>query len=148
MLGGVPAEMLQYRLPGSHHQQLGLFLLHDVTDEGDLMMSAKLWRLADEFGRRDATWLPYWANSEFVTVEPKQGKASLYRHPRNGVLVMVTNTGRKAAEVSVQLNLDALKNLQHATAVDGMTGREVQVSRGRFTQKLESLDWRLIWVKP
>ena len=145
---GVPAEMLQYRLPGTEHQKKGLFLLHDVNDEADYETNKKLFELFDEFGRGEATWLPYWSNSAFVTVEPEQAKGSLYRHPTNGVLVMVTHTGREAAEVSVRLNLDRLKNLEHATAADTMSGEDVQMTDGRITQTLGSVDWRLIWVKP
>ena len=145
---GVPAEMLQYRLPGTEHQKKGLFLLHDVNDEADYETNRKLFELFDEFGRADATWLPYWSNGDFVTVEPAQAKASLYRHPTNGVLVMVTNTGREAARVSVQLNLDALENLADAGAVDTMTGETVPLTRGRFSEMLDPVDWRLIWVKP
>lgn len=145
---GVAAEMLQYRLPGTHHQQVGLFLLHDVTDEGGLTLNAKLWRLADEFGRSDATWLPYWSNSDFVTIKPQEAKASLYRHPRNGVLVMLLNTSREEADVTVQLNLDVFKNLRNAAAADGITGQEVPVTSGRFSVKLKSLDWKLIWARP
>jgi len=145
---GVPAEMLQYRLPGTHHQKQGLFLLHDTTYEGALSWNAKLWRLADEFGYSDATWLPYWSNSESVTVRPEQVKASLYRHPRNGVLTLVFNTGREAVEISVQLNLDEFEDLKQATAAEGFSGKEVEVTAGRFSLKLESLDWRFVWVKP
>jgi len=145
---GVPAEMLQYRLPGTHHQQLGLFLLHDVTDEGDLPGNRKLWRLADEFGHGDAEWLPYWANSEFVTVLPEVGKVSLYRHQSNGVLIMVLNTGREEADVTVQLNMDVFEGLAKATAVDGITGENMAVTGGGLSLKLKSLDWKLIWIKP
>ena len=145
---GVPAEMIQYRLPGTQHQKNGLFLLHDVVVGGDLALNAKLYRLFDEFGRSDATWLPYWSNSKFVTLEPEEAKASLYRHPKNGVLVMVINTDREAAEISVQLDLETLRGLEHATAVNTMSGETVPIADGRFSEMLDSVDWRLVWVKP
>ena len=144
----MPAEMLQYRLPGTEHQKKGLFLLHDVNDEVDYGVNRKLFELFDEFGRNEADWLPYWSNSAFVTVAPEQAKASLYRHPQNGVLVLVTNAGREAAEVSVQLNLDAFKDLGQATAKDVITGEAVPVARGRFSQKLGPVGWRMVWLKP
>ena len=145
---GVPAEMLQYRLPGTEHQKKGLFLLHDVNDEAGYETNRKLFDLFDAFGRGEATWLPYWSNSDFVTVKPEQAKASLYHHPRNGVVVVVTNTDRKAHEVSVRLNLDHFKDLAGATAVDAITGRDAPLSAGRFTYQLGPLDWKMVWVKP
>ena len=145
---GVPAEMLQYRLPGTEHEKKGLFLLHDVNDEAGYDTNKKLFEVFDAFERRAATWLPYWSNADHVTVTPEAAKVSLYRHPRNGVLVMVCNTARAAANVSVQLTQKTLPRSMSATAVDAMTGLEVPLSEGRFTRKLAALDWALVWVKP
>ena len=145
---GVPAEMLTYRLPGTEHQKKGLFLLHDVHDGAGYETNKKLFDVFDEFGRSDATWLPYWSNSEFVTVAPEEARASLYRHPKNGVLIMVLNTAHEPKDVSVHLNLKELTGLEHAGAVDTISGEMVPATDGRFSQTLESLDWRLVWIKP
>ncbi|MFH0962461.1 MAG: glycoside hydrolase domain-containing protein [Planctomycetota bacterium] len=145
---GVPAEMLQYRLPGTEQQKKALFLLHDVNDEADYATNKKLFQVFDDFGRADATWLPYWSNGRLVTLAPKEAKASLYLHPENGVLVLLVNTGKDPADLSVQLNLNVLGNVEHASAVDAMSGEAFPLDRGCFSLKLDSLDWRLIWVKP
>jgi len=149
---GVPAEFLCYDRPFTYEQASAFTLLHDVLVRANglgphLELESKLWRLSDEFGRKDAEWLPYWRNSEYVTVTPDGAAASLYRHPTNGVLVVVSNLSRQEAPVSVHLHLTRLGLDEPVRARDALRGEELSLVEGAFTLLLASLEWRWVWVR-
>ncbi|MBM3476883.1 MAG: hypothetical protein FJX75_26725 [Armatimonadetes bacterium] len=149
---GVPGEFLCYDRPYTYEQACAFTLLHDVLVRPNglgphLELASKLWRLSDYFGRREAEWLPYWRNAEYVTVSPPGALASLYHHPREGVLIVVSNLAPGAAEVSVRLNAERLGLGRDAQTRDGLTGEGVALRDHGFTVRLDSMDWRIIWVR-
>jgi len=149
---GVPAEFLCYDRPYTYEQACAFTLLHDVLVRGNgldphLELEAKLWRLADEFGRKEAQWLPYWRNEEYVTARPEGVLASLYRHERNGTLAVVANLGQKQEEAVVELDLAGLGLGKHAKAVDALTGEALEIDGGKVAVELASLGWRIVWVR-
>ncbi len=158
---GVPADFLHYRL-GDFTKSCAISLLHDV-----LVRPHAFWRaptpaicaLADKFGRKEARFLPYWNNSEYVKVTPQGAYASLYQHPKNGVLVIVSNLGQKASQVTLTLNLEKLGlTPQEITVSDGLTGEGLNRIRpglgsgisdsGEIQLDLPSLGWKYIWIEP
>jgi hypothetical protein len=148
---GVPADFLSYML-GDYRKCCALSLLHDVLirpdDVYELASEAPIWKLADEFGRKEARWLPYWSNAEYVSVGPADCYVSLYRHPTHGVLVVVSNLGKNAAAATVTLNLKKLDLPAKLTAVDGLMHTPVTIRDGRIEQSLASVGWAMIWVQP
>ena len=151
---GVPQEFLDYVLPGDYPAKWGLTLLHDVPTrpygaKEQLPYAAALWRLMDQFGRKEATWYPYWskAGAKLVTVTPAGVYASLYQNPKTGVLLVVDNLGREEAEATVKLNLTALKLPKTATAKDGLTDQALELKTGALTLRLPALGWRVVWVR-
>ena len=152
---GVPAEFLSYESQDqktfSNEQTYAFTLLHDVLtrsyDIGPaLQLASRLWRLGDEFGRKQAEWLPYWRNEEYVTVEPEGAYASLYRHPKNGVLAVISNLGREAAAVTARLNIESLGLGGDPSARDALTGEAVALDAGAFTITLAVLGWKVVWL--
>ena len=148
---GVPAEFLSYEGQNqktfSNEQSYAFTLLHDVLtrsyDIGPaLELSSDLWRLSDEFGRKQAEWFPYWRNGEYVTIEPEGTYASLYRHPQNGVLAVLSNLGREEAAVTVELNLASLGLAGDVLARDALTGEPV-----RFAERSVEGQSRRPWVE-
>ncbi|NPV46932.1 MAG: hypothetical protein HPY69_08230 [Armatimonadetes bacterium] len=149
---GVAQEFLDYVLPYPFATEWGLTLLHDVPIrpymyEEQYDLTSRLWRLMDEFGRRQAQWLPYWSNTDAVSVEPRGAYASLYRHPRNGVLVVVMNYTTQAAAVRASLQTARLGLPADAQARDGLTGELWPIQEGRLELPLEPLGWKAIWVR-
>jgi hypothetical protein len=149
---GVPAEFLCYDRPYTYEQACAFTLLHDVLVRANglgphLELESKLWQLSDEFGRKEAEWWPYWRNHDTVTVTPEGALASLYRHPTNGVLAVVSNLSRQAADVSVRLDLARLGLQGAARARDTLEGYELSLAEGDFSLSLKSLEWRLVWVQ-
>jgi len=149
---GVPQEFLDYVLPGDYAAKWGLTLLHDVPTrpygtQEQLPYAAAIWRLMDQFGRKEATWQPYWSNAKLVTVTPAEVYVSLYRHPKSGVLLVVDNLGRQEAEATVKLNATALKLPKTVTARDGLTDEAIEMKAGAMVMRLPSLGWKTVWVK-
>lgn len=149
---GIAAEFLCYDKPFTHEEAWGFCLLHDVPVRPtklnrEIELASALWQLMDQFDRKGAEWLPYWDNKQYVSIRPARAYASLYRHPRNGVLAIVTNFGNKAAKVKVQLELRKLKLSGSLKAVDSLTGRSVAVDCGGLTLSLKPMDWKAIWIQ-
>jgi hypothetical protein len=144
---GVPADLLYYRL-GDYRKCVAIAGLHDVPVRTerlpDLEVQSALWGLRAEFGCRDAEWLPYWSNQEYVRVEPADCYASLHRHQANGVLAFVSNLSREQANVRMTLDLQALGLGGEVRARDGISGEEIAVEGGVMEIELASQDWRTV----
>ena len=153
---GVPADFLAHCLGRftrcTWTQAHAISLLHDVPVRplhslACVEEESALWKVMSQFGRKEAEWLPYWKNSEYVTVHPDDAYVSLYRHPRNRVLAVVSNLGRKATTVTVQLNPARLGLVGPLTACDAVTGTKVPIANEAIELSLPSLGWRVIWVE-
>ena len=146
---GVPAEFLHGSLGLNMHQALAISLLHDVPARPgtvpDLEEIARVWRVFDEFGRKEAQFLPYWSNSRFVTVEPAGCYVSLYNHPTHGVLAVVSNPSGQEQTVRARFNAGALS--VGMVARDAITAETIPVRDQAVEIRLASLDWRLLWLE-
>lgn len=148
---GVPADFLHYTL-GDFEKAHAISLLHDIlirpylTEEVDL--SAKIWKLADDFGRTEARFLPYWNNGEYVTVTPSHCHASLYHHPKNGVLAIVSNLGKAEAQAAISFNLERL-GLAHTplSVTDALNGKPIRWEGKVVSVPLASLGWQYVWLR-
>jgi len=149
---GVPAEFLCYGQPLTFRQTWALTLIHDVPVRPilgpgleDLAFAARIWKVMDEFDRSGARWLPYWNNSDFVQTFPEGTYASLYLHPRNGLLAVVSNLTEKEASVALRLNLRAL-GIENAPATlrDCLDGREMKLDDGTVSLAIPAMDFSLL----
>ncbi|OIO90677.1 MAG: hypothetical protein AUJ92_18320 [Armatimonadetes bacterium CG2_30_59_28] len=146
---GVPAEFLCYERPYSTHEALSFTLLHDVLVRGSgpgLVEEASLWRAMDDFGRKQATFLPYWSNADFARVSPAGCYVTLHSRPGKGVLCIVSNLGKVAAEAQVSLDLAKLKLSPEVKATDALTGEAIPISKGAFAVQLKPFDYALVRV--
>jgi hypothetical protein len=82
-----------------------------------------------------------------VGVAPEGAYASLYRHPKNGVLVVVSNLSHQETTVTVRLNWKRLGLPENLKAVDALTGEIQAMEKGQMVIPLKSLGWKLIWVR-
>jgi len=101
----------------------------------------------DEFGRKSAEWLPYWNNSEYVKVGQERAYVSLYRHPKNGVLAVISNLGKDKMKIKVELVLNKLGLSDNATAIDSITKEKISYKNGIIDVTLDPIDWKLVWIK-
>ena len=149
---GIPAAFVDYYVPYPYEKQYALTLLHDVpirahVSPEKLKFQSSIWRVMDEFGRTESEWLPYWKNSEYVTAGPEGAYVSMYKHPKNGVLTVVSNLGEEKAQVTVDFALDKLGLTDKCTAIDAFTAEPISIKKGKITMDLDTVDWRFVWLK-
>jgi len=143
---GVPAEFLCYNRPYTMHEALAFTLLHDVLVR-DAPEEPKLWQAMEDFGRKQARFLPYWDNADFVRTGPESIYASLYTRGVQGTMMVVANLGQEKQEATVSLNLRRLKLPPGARATDALSGDPLPLENGVLRLTLEPMDWRLVRVK-
>jgi hypothetical protein len=149
---GVPAELLWYSSgPFTRTEAVAMGLLHDVPVRpvltAEIETSGRIWRVFDEFGRKQAQWLPYWENAKYVQTTPADARVSLYNRPGKGLVAVVVNTGRQAANVELSFDLKALAQPGPLTAHNVMTDRPVELRAGRVKMQLAPLDFALLRVQ-
>ena len=159
---GVPAELLTYEKPLNFHQAWALAIVHDVPvramlkgQKNDVEYNRDIWAVMDEFGRKQADWIPYWRNENYLSVSPKEVCVSLYRHPKNGVLAVVSNLSNRPMTVKLAFNLQSLdlKGCDDATLMKWTLGKLKPLARtpvslrdGRIELKMKSTDWLMLWI--
>jgi len=103
----------------------------------------------DAFGRKQATWLPYWKNQEVVTTDSNDTKVSLYSRGAEGLVAVVSNLGKEPREVTARLNLEALKLSGTLSAYDILNEEESDFpADGVIVRLLNPLEFRILWIRP
>jgi hypothetical protein len=146
---GVPAEFLCYDQPYTQHQALSFTLLHDVLVRCQgvaLEEEASLWHAMEAFGRKQATFMPYYSNSAVAKTSPDHSYVSLYSRPGVGVMCVVSHFGNQSAEVKVTLDTAALKLPAGAKAADARNGVAIPMRDGSFTVPLAPYDYALVRI--
>lgn len=164
---GVAAETLEHRL-GSPMKICATSLLHDVpVRTGNKMPDPQppgppsaraayaetppqLWRMRDRFDARGAEKLFYWKNAEYLKVTPEQCHATMFLHPKNGVLAFVSNLGKDAQTATVQFNMEKLRlKNQKLDVFDALTDAPVAMTAdGKLSLPLGSEEWVYVWLRP
>jgi hypothetical protein len=144
---GVPAEFLCYNRPYTMHEAMAFTLLHDVLVRNNLGEESKLWKLMDDFGRKEADWLPYWRNGEYVRSDSRDLKVSLYNRPGRGTVAVISNLGDASYTGTVTFDLRRLQQPGALNAVDAMTGRELTMAGNVLNVALGPLDYLVVWLK-
>ena len=148
---GVPAEFLCYGQGFTFEQAWAVTLIHDVPVRPmnrpgleDLELASRIWRLMDDFGRGEAEFVPYWSNAEYVRADSAGIHVSLYRHPVNGVLAVVSNLSRERTAFGLTASWELLGLDRAAVSiVDGL-----ERSPARLDGDLDPFGWRLLWIRP
>jgi len=146
---GVPAELLCYGRPYTYPEALAIALVHDVlVRPNDIESAASIWKAAAHFGRKQAKWLPYWENREWVQTAPDAVKCSLYSKDGQGVLAVVSNLSSKSVKAEVRLRLDRLGLPRRLRVTDALQGTTIPCIDGRIATTLEPLEFRIIRFDP
>ncbi len=172
---GTATELMSYRL-GSTRKVAAISLLHDVPvrlnqggqelpllDKDGTLASERtksgsedqeyferlpqLWKLRDEFDISGAKKLFYWKNHEFITVQPALCYATLFVHPKNGILALVSNLSPENQQVEVQLRLDKLgwSNARQARLLP--ENKSISFQDGKLILPLTSENYQYLWIK-
>ncbi len=152
---GMPAEFLVY-VPGhtlSTRQALALSLIHDVPVRpggvGSMLRQiSKIWSVWDDFEVDNAEWFPYWSNSEFVSTNPPDIMVSFHRHPRHGLLFVISNLGNEESLVEVRIDVEQLGITgRNVNAFDAETNEHVEFHEGTVAVEVPATDYRLVRVR-
>ena len=144
---GVPAEFLCYNRPYTYHEAMAFTLLHDVLVRQNLAEQTKLWRAMEQFGRKQATWLPYWENQQYVRTNSPDVKVSIYNRPGQGFVAVISNLGAGERTARVSFDLARLEQSGDLIAYDILHDEEIPVRGGRLTVPLKSLDYVVVWLR-
>ncbi len=160
---GIAAETLHYRLRNPM-KIAATSLLHDISPRYSLQgfdnvtgkadpyfaLLPELWKMRDRFGAQDAEKLFYWENAEYATVAGDQGYVTLLKHPRNGVLALVSNLSQGQQELTVKFDLAKLGLAEgKVRAWYPLTGKEATFAAGGEAKvPLESEEWAYLWLQP
>jgi hypothetical protein len=98
----------------------------------------------DSLGRREARWLPYWENGEFVGADSNDVKVSIYNRPGHGFIAVVANMGSRRREPLVKFDLAKLGQEENLVGVDVLSERPVECEGGRVHLLLEPMDFAVL----
>ncbi len=149
---GVPAEMLCYNRPYTYRQATSFSLLHDVLVRGGLggplELESKLWHAMEDFGRKQATFIPYWDQAGAIRTNDRSVKATAYSRGSKGLMLVVSNLGRDEIEARVELNRQKLDLPAEARleAQDVEAGTVLPMDGDALSFPLKPLDFRLVRI--
>ncbi|MEW6359095.1 MAG: glycoside hydrolase domain-containing protein [Planctomycetota bacterium] len=148
---GVPSEFLCYERPYTTPQVLSITLLHHVLVRPNmphLPRISAIWNLHDKFGMKEATWHPYWSNGDLFKTSADHIKVSAYRHPQNGLLMLVSNLSAENTKTQVQFDADRLgMKREGLKARDAVSNEPVDLLERQVLFEMEPFSYRYIWVE-
>ena len=101
----------------------------------------------DEFGIGDAEFIGYWKNADLIAGQTEEVRASVYRKPKGGALVVIYNTTRETRTARLIVDWARLKGKGALEVIDAYTKEPVAVSGNSLTLDVPRLNYRLLWVK-
>jgi len=130
---------------------MALALPHDVlvrSWQDEFPLTQALWKLADDFGRSEAKFFPYYEHPNLVRGMPAEWIASAYVHPKSGALLILSNLSKQDGTTAVTPNWEMFGLApDNATAVDGMSRQDIPVFGGSLSVRLPSVGWQTIWIR-
>jgi hypothetical protein len=72
---------------------------------------------------------------------------SLYKHPKNGVLAVVSNLSKDTATVHVQFHPEKLGLKPDPTITDALSRGPLYSENGLVDLSLAHLGWQIVWLK-
>ena len=133
------------------HHLFGIGLLLDIAVwpiTGTNAEAAKqLYAVQDKFGMGNVRFSGYWNNADLIGGQTNEIKASAYRKPKGGALVVVFNTAREARAATLGVAWDQLKSDAPLEVFDAYTQTPVAVSGKAVTLDVPPLNYRLLQVR-
>lgn len=109
-----------------------------------LRKTANLWQAYDQFGYREAEWIPYFrAETGLVKADHPQVKVSLYLHRQKSALLVVGNLAHEVVNCKLNVDLQAL-GLRGAAAVNVLDDRPVSNADGVLSVRLRPTSFLLL----
>lgn len=104
-----------------------------------------LWMLMDDFGCKEATFIPFWKINPLLKTDQKRIRFAAWVHPQSRVLAIVSNFTGKPVELFVNTNWDKLGlDPANIEIFDGITGENIDFSDDGFQVFVDNGPYRLI----
>ena len=140
----------QVTVEKSHHL-LGIGLLLDIGFWPICGMNGEatfqVYAVQDDFGIADAEFFGYWDNADLIGGQTDAVKASAYRKPEGGALVVIYNTTRKPVDAKLRVAWDKLKGAGPLKVADVYTGQTIPTKGDALTLEVPPLNYRLVRVE-
>ncbi|MEA3401956.1 MAG: DUF6067 family protein [Armatimonadota bacterium] len=132
-------------------------LLHGVsvwpqgpTGRNDMQRkTVNLWRAYDDFGYRQAEWIPWYEAEErgLALPDDDQVKTSLYLHEGREAMLIVGNLRHEVVETQVRLDAAAMGlGGEELQAWNALTGRDLPTAEGAVSVRLRPTSFVLVRV--
>jgi hypothetical protein len=82
-----------------------------------------------------------------VKVETKGCYVSLFAHPQDRVLAIVSNLSKEKTDVRLSLNLDKLDLPANVSAKDAVSKAALKIQNGDITINIPAQDYRIVWIE-
>ncbi|MDJ0521143.1 MAG: DUF6067 family protein [Planctomycetota bacterium] len=146
---GIPSDLLYYRL-ADYEACLALALLHDVPvrseKDADIDILAQVYRIRDAFGCRESEFAGYWEVGNRIRVSGRDCHASYWKHPKHGVLVVISNLSKETTKLEITFDLAALGIGSAVSAYDERRGKPLPLTGGTLQLALPSQQWTLVRI--
>jgi len=147
----VPTAQYRGTSPEKSHHMLGIGLLLDIgfwpimgTNQQAL---SEFYAVQDEFGIADARFHGYWSNQDLIGGQTDLIRASAYRKPAGGALVVVYNTTKAAQHATLLVDWDRLKSDGPLDVFDAYTKKPIALNGKSISLDISPLNYRLLWAK-
>ena len=95
----------------------------------------------------DVEFLGYWDNASVIGGQTAEVRASAYRKPQGGALLVVYNTTRKTRDARLGVDWERLKSNGPLKVFDAYTKEPVAVDGSALELEVPPLNYRLLWVR-
>ena len=133
------------------HNMFGLGLLHDLCFwpicGTNPEASKPFYAALDAFGMGDAAFFGYWDNADLIGGQTDAIKASAYRKPDCGALVVVYNTSHEPVDAKLTAAWDRLKSAGPLAVTDAYSGDAIATTGDALTLTVPPLNYRLVRVE-
>lgn len=140
--------------PDKTRSLAGLLMLHDMVgawfmDNHQANTSAmqNMWRVQDRFGIDSATLLPYWSNADVIAGQTDTLKATAYRRPAGGALIVIANIDQQPVTCDLQIDWSRLKSGGALNVIDIETDTAIAASDDRLRLDIAGRNHRVLWCK-
>lgn len=106
------------------------------------------WMLSEEFDRQHADFHPFWRNEQFISLNDDKLRCSLWLHPGQRAMFVVSNFKREAVDAEVKVNLETL-GLAGRTlrAWDAYTDEDYPIQDGAIKLTIPGTQYRLVRIE-
>lgn len=112
--------------------------------------TVNLWRAYDDFGYREAQWIPYYRaqQSGLARTADEKVLASVYLKPGEGAFMVVGNLRHEVVQTEVTVDLAQMGLGGDVRAWNALDGRDLPMSDGHIAVRLRPTSFVLVRIAP